>query len=184
MRDFLKGRQVSQPTVGRAVALLVEKLLPMSLLVALALTQRPALAVVAAWFGVFLVAGCAFAAMNTIGHYVETTEFPSPDADGKVARDWAAAQAAGSADVVIRNPILSWYFGGLNYHTEHHLFPRMAHRNFEIVQPVVAETCAEYGVPYHLYPSLAAVYGAHFRHLRSLRRAQSHPAAAIAAPAA
>jgi len=131
---------------------------------------------------VFLVAGFAFAAMIAIGHYLETTEFPVPDAEGRVARDWAAAQVAGSADIVVRNRLLRWYFGGLDHHTEHHLFPRMAHRNYPVIRDVVADTAAEFGVPFHLYPNLAAAFGGHYRHLRTLGRVPS-TRAVVAAPA-
>ena len=108
--------------------------------------------------------------MIAIGHYVESTECPLPDAKGLVGRDWAAAQVAGSADISLHNPVLRWYFGGLDHHTEHHLFPRMAHRNYTVIQPVVAETCRDFGIPYHRYPNLAAAFAAHFRHLRNLGR--------------
>jgi linoleoyl-CoA desaturase len=180
LRGRLKGRQVETPGVRRTMALLVEKIVPMGLLVALALTQQPAHLVAAAWIGAFLVAGLSFSAMIAIGHYVETTEFPLPNADGFVGREWAAAQVAGSADVTVRNPVLRWYFGGLDHHTEHHLFPRMAHRNYPVIQPVVAETCRDFGVPYHLYPGLAAAYAAHTRHLRTLGR---RPVATVLAAA-
>ena len=183
VRGRLKGRTVEHPGVARTLALLIEKIVPAGLLVALALTQRPALGVAAAWFGAFLVGGCAFSAMIAIGHYVETTEFPLPDAMGFVGRDWAAAQVAGSADVHLRNPVMRWYFGGLDHHTEHHLFPRIAHRNYPAIQPVVAEACRDFGIPYHLNPDLATALTAHARHLRRLGRSPISTVLA-AAPAA
>ena len=46
------------------------------------------------------------------------------------------------------------YPNNLNYHIEHHLFPRMNHHHFPKVQPVAREFCAEKGIPYHFFPSV------------------------------
>jgi linoleoyl-CoA desaturase len=66
--------------------------------------------------------------------------------------------------------LLTWYIGGLNYQTEHHLFPRLPHTAYPVVAPVVAATCAEFAVPYHVQPSLGIAIRSHYRHVRRLGR--------------
>jgi hypothetical protein len=34
---------------------------------------------------------------------------------------------------------LTWFTGGLNYQTEHHLFPRLPHTAYPFVAPIVAD---------------------------------------------
>ncbi len=46
------------------------------------------------------------------------------------------------------NPILDWYFGGLNYQIEHHLFPDMPRCNLSAARKVTMAFCRERGIPY------------------------------------
>lgn len=44
---------------------------------------------------------------------------------------------------------LSWFFVGLSFQVEHHLFPRLPHQQLERARPVVRDWCARIGAPYH-----------------------------------
>lgn len=44
---------------------------------------------------------------------------------------------------------LSWFFVGLDFQVEHHLFPRIPHQNLARASRVVAPWCARVGAPYH-----------------------------------
>jgi fatty acid desaturase len=57
--------------------------------------------------------------------------------------------------------------GGLNYQIEHHLFPSMPRPNLRRAQPMVAEFCAELGVPY-CQTSLLGSYVHALRHLHTV----------------
>ncbi len=46
-------------------------------------------------------------------------------------------------------PWLSWFFVGLDFQVEHHLFPRIPHQNLARASEVVAPWCADLGAPYH-----------------------------------
>ena len=43
---------------------------------------------------------------------------------------------------------LSWFFVGLDYQIEHHLFPKIAHQNMKRAAVIVEAWCARLGVPY------------------------------------
>ena len=43
---------------------------------------------------------------------------------------------------------LDWYYGGLNFHIEHHLFPKMARRNLRRVAPYVEAICKKHDIEY------------------------------------
>ncbi|MFG3618463.1 fatty acid desaturase family protein [Nocardia sp. NPDC047654] len=59
--------------------------------------------------------------------------------------------------------------GGLNYQIEHHLFPSMPRPNLRRAQPLVAEFCAERGLPY-CQTGLLDSYIHALRHLHSVGR--------------
>lgn len=44
--------------------------------------------------------------------------------------------------------ILTFFYGGLNYQIEHHLFPSMSSPNLHHAVPIVKQFCAENGIPY------------------------------------
>lgn len=50
----------------------------------------------------------------------------------------------------ISNPsALDWFFGGLNFQIEHHLFPRIPASKLSAVKPIVRHQFARYGIPYN-----------------------------------
>jgi fatty acid desaturase len=62
------------------------------------------------------------------------------------------------------HPITDFWYGGLNYQIEHHLFPTMPRNRLRDAQPIVEAYCRELGVSYHS-TGLLASYGEGFAHL-------------------
>jgi len=171
-REFIvfgrvKGRKVRDANALRTFGLTVEKFGVLPVFLALGFATHPAYGVLAVLAGVFLVAGTALAAILAPTHYVESVEFPVPDR-GVVASEWAVTQVLGAANVRLGNPLLRWYFGGLNQHIEHHLFPRIAHVHLRSIAPGIKATCEDLGLPYHEFPNLRAAFASHYRFLRAL----------------
>jgi fatty acid desaturase len=46
------------------------------------------------------------------------------------------------------HPLTDFWFGGLNYQIEHHLFPRMARNKLKEAQPTVKAFCQAHAIPY------------------------------------
>ena len=44
------------------------------------------------------------------------------------------------------NPVIDYWYGGLNYQIEHHLFPTMPRNKLKYAQPIVKAFCAEHGI--------------------------------------
>lgn len=59
---------------------------------------------------------------------------------------------------------------GLGYQIEHHLFPTISVCHLPAVSAIVMETCAEFGLPYHYYPSWFAAVYAHYEYLKEMGR--------------
>jgi len=166
----LKGRRVAAPSASRTLRLSIEKLALPGIILAVAFATHPAANVLAVVAGMYLVAGVALAGVLAVTHYVETMVCPVPDGAGEITEEWAVTQVRAATNVTIRNPVLGWYFGGLNQHVEHHLFPRVAHVHLPVIAPAVRASCEELGLPYHQLPSLGAAYASHYRLLRRLGR--------------
>jgi fatty acid desaturase len=49
---------------------------------------------------------------------------------------------------VSSNPVADFWYGGLNYQIEHHLFPSMPRNKLKEAQPIVRAFCEERSVPY------------------------------------
>ena len=47
------------------------------------------------------------------------------------------------------NPLNDFWYGGLNYQIEHHLFPNMPRNNLKKAQVIIRAFCKERGVPYY-----------------------------------
>ena len=50
---------------------------------------------------------------------------------------------------VFGHPITDYWYGGLNYQIEHHLFPRMPRNKLKEAQPIIKDFCREHGIPFH-----------------------------------
>ena len=119
----------------------------------------------ATWFAVGVILGVVF----QVAHCHDASEFPEPDPESNlVDREWAIHQVNTTADFAPHNWLLTWYFGGLNFQIEHHLFPKVCHIHYPRLAGLVREVCAEFGVRYTSYPSFSSAVASHGRMLRRM----------------
>jgi len=52
-----------------------------------------------------------------------------------------------------RGPLTDWFFGGLNYQIEHHLWPTLPRHNLKEVSYKVEQLCQKHGLPYRNPPA-------------------------------
>lgn len=71
---------------------------------------------------------------------------PVLDADNQL--DFLRRQVLTSRNIV-GHPITDFWYGGLNYQIEHHLFPSMARNRLHDVQGLVKDYCRALAIPYH-----------------------------------
>ncbi len=50
---------------------------------------------------------------------------------------------------VFAHPITDFFYGGLNYQIEHHLFPRMPRNKLKEAQPIIKDFCQRLEIPFH-----------------------------------
>lgn len=71
---------------------------------------------------------------------------PLLERDSKV--DFLHRQVLTSRNV-IAHPITDFWYGGLNYQIEHHLFPRMPRNKLREAQPIIRGFCRDHSIAYH-----------------------------------
>ena len=128
----------------------------------------PALAVILGFVLMHLVAGFLLSSIFQLAHVVEGPDYPQADENGRLAKSWMAHQLATTANFSRGKAWISWCIGGLNYQIEHHLFPHISHVHYPKLAPIVQQTAAEFGLPYHEHPSFFKALQSHLRCLKSL----------------
>lgn len=119
--------------------------------------------------------GIAISTVFQTAHVMPSSEFPVPDEKGLIANDWSIHQLATTSNFSPKSRIFSWFIGGLNYQIEHHLLPNVCHIHYKKLSKIVAETAAEYGIPYNTKRTFIAAVWDHARMLRQLGRMEMAP---------
>ncbi len=125
------------------------------------------------------VSGIILTVVFQLAHTVEGTTHPLPNAEGVIENDWAIHQMNTTMDFSRRNPIITWYVGGLNYQVEHHLFPQVCHVHYPAISKIVEETAREFDIPYLVNETLYDALRAHFRVMYRFGREESETSLAL-----
>lgn len=72
------------------------------------------------------------------------------------------------------HPVTDFWYGGLNYQIEHHLFPAMPRNKLKQAQPMVKAFCQEHAIPYHETNVLRS-FGEILQHLHRIGGPLRHP---------
>ena len=98
--------------------------------------------------------GAAFIAVHRAlgGVYMGSVFAPNhkgmPMVDKETELDFLHQQVLTARDVK-GSPLADFWYGGLNYQIEHHLFPNMPRNNLKRSQPIIQSFLKEKGIPYH-----------------------------------
>lgn len=116
-----------------------------------------------------LVAGLIMGLVFQLAHIVEDAEHERIDGPqaSTLPGDFARHQLNTSVNFACDNALLTWYVGGLNYQTEHHLFPQVCSTHYPALRPIVQRIARKYGVRYRENPTVWVALKSHFRILKA-----------------
>ncbi|KAK3745067.1 hypothetical protein QZH41_014565, partial [Actinostola sp. cb2023] len=122
------------------------------------------------WINVLLEATASYwlALVFQISHVVSEVEWPQPNEDNRVPRDWAELQVLTTLDYCTDNWFWNTFTGALNHQTTHHLFPGICQNHYPQITPIVRKTCEEFNIKYNYLPTFTQALGAHLGHLKRL----------------
>ncbi len=113
-----------------------------------------------------MVCGLAIGVIFQTTHLAIDTEFPEPDALGRLPHSYVRHVLLTTADVAPRNRVFTFIAGGLNIHVAHHLFPRISQMHLPAVARIVKQTALEHGMPYRELGIVEAISS----HVAALKR--------------
>jgi linoleoyl-CoA desaturase len=128
------------------------------------------------WMLMQFTCGMILAMIFQPAHVVPSSDYKLPDASGNVDADWAVNQLYNTANFAPKDPIFTWYVGGLNFQVEHHLFPNICHVHYPKISKIVKETAEEFNLPYHSYKSFLSALIGHSKMLYKLGKYDNAPA--------
>ncbi|UXP34046.1 acyl-CoA desaturase [Reichenbachiella agarivorans] len=115
------------------------------------------------------VTGIMLALIFQTAHVVPNANFIKAEGDS-IETCWASHQLFTTSNYGMKNKILTWFVGGLNFQIEHHLFPDVCHVHYPNIAKIVQDTTAEFNLPYYSFPSFRSAVAGHFGMLRDLGR--------------
>ncbi len=118
------------------------------------------------------VTGLLVSTVFQVAHIMPVNEFPLPDEEGIMKNDWYRHQFATTTNFSPKSNLLFWLIGGLNFQVEHHVLPDVCHIHYKKLTKIVAETAAEFGMPYHVNTSFLNAIRTHTSMLRALGKKQ------------
>jgi linoleoyl-CoA desaturase len=122
------------------------------------------------------VLGIVLSVVFQLAHSVEETRHPAMGEE--TGSEWVRHQIQTTADFARGNRLVTWYLGGLNFQTTHHLFPKVCHVHYPHLSQMIEGVCRKRGIEYLAQPSLAGAVRSHYRFLRRLAVPPSSTSAA------
>jgi len=124
-------------------------------------------------FVVEFVAGWILAVIFSLAHVVDKFDLSNHDKfNGTSEDEWTVHQIHNTFDFAVKNKVLTWYCGGLNYQVIHHLFPNVSHAHYPKLYEIVKETARKHGINYQEFTTFREAFISHLVFLRKLGNPQ------------
>ena len=119
------------------------------------------------------VLGLTIAIVFQLAHVVEHAEFSVAGLEPvKIENEWAIHQIKTTANFAAGSKLVTWCLGGLNFQSEHHLFPRVSHIHYPAISKIVKDTCEQFKLRYNYFPTMGEAVYSHFKIMDQLGRNQ------------
>ncbi|MEZ5042778.1 MAG: acyl-CoA desaturase [Saprospiraceae bacterium] len=123
--------------------------------------------VLIATLAMMFVAGIFTAIVSFPVHVTYESDYALPNDQGIVEMDFMTHQILTTVDYSAENKFIHWFFGGINTHVVHHMFPGVNHIHYYDLTKIVRDTAAEYNIRY-VNKTFATVMRDHLLFLREL----------------
>ncbi|MFT6715865.1 MAG: linoleoyl-CoA desaturase [Saprospiraceae bacterium] len=132
----------------------------------LTVSSAPWWILIVGFFIMQFVAGLILTSIFQPAHVLADTEFPLPDENGKIERNWLVHQLYTTANFAQNNKFFTWFVGGLNHQVEHHLFPTICHIHYPHITKIIQDTIHEFNLPYRTFPTFGSALRNHIKALK------------------
>jgi linoleoyl-CoA desaturase len=101
-------------------------------------------------------------------HLVDEATF-AVEVNHSIEDSWVMHVFKNTIDYSSNNKIANWFFGGLNNHLVHHLFPNICHVHYIPLSRIIEKTAKEFGLHYKSV-SMREAIASHYRLLRRMSK--------------
>lgn len=101
-------------------------------------------------------------------HLVDEAPF-AVEVNHTIEDSWVMHVFKNTMDYSRDSRIANWFFGGLNTHLVHHLFPGICHVHYIPLSRIIEKTAKEFGLKY-ISVSMAGAIASHYRLLRRMSK--------------
>jgi linoleoyl-CoA desaturase len=120
-----------------------------------------------------LVGGFIITIIFQLAHVIEDTDHPEPE-EGLVDNAWLVHQMETTANFAIRNPVITWFVGGLNFQVEHHLFPQICSIHYPAISRIVESVARKHEITYYNHHTLLGAIASHYKTLKKFGNPALH----------
>jgi len=174
MARFFKGKEEERAimhTPGNIVLFFAGKLAFIMLFFVIPMLFHSWWVVLLFYVSLSLIAGIVMATVFQLAHCVDEAEHPEiHEEEGyRMAEDeWIRHQLRTTVDFAPKNWFLTFYFGGINYQVEHHLWPHICHIHYPKIAAILEKTCKEFSLPYKSNQGFFEAIASHQRFLKRM----------------
>jgi linoleoyl-CoA desaturase len=152
-------------TLVKVVVLYLTLVLPLTIL------DAPSWIIVTGFLAGHFVAGITLSLVFQITHLCDYSRFTAVDLEtGNLQNSFAIHVIENTSSFAVDNLFVTYFSGGLNHHTIHHLFPEISQIHFPALTNILRTSAREFGIPFKVYPSFWTAIQSHYSLLRELGR--------------
>lgn len=117
------------------------------------------------------VCGFTLGIVFQLAHLHEDAEFLlNNEKDDNLRQDWVSHQASTTANFAIKSKMMFWFTGGLNFQVVHHIFPKISHIHYPVLNRLTKESCNKFKIKYVEYATFISALRSHVSYLKKLGR--------------
>ncbi|NMM50883.1 fatty acid desaturase family protein [Marinigracilibium pacificum] len=155
--------RLTKVAIGKAFYIGIFLVLPIVVL------NQPVWLTISMFVVMHMVAGVLLSLIFQPAHVVPTSDFIMQD-EQLIQENWSVHQILTTSNFAMRNKVLSYFIGGLNFQVEHHLFPNICHIHYPEISKIIQKTTEKYKLPYFYEKSFRSALKSHFKLLKTLGR--------------
>ncbi len=171
---YIGTHALIKPTPGKLVAFFGWKVFFIGWAIVIPAMYHPLWQVVVFHLVACFALGLTLGTVFQLAHCTTAVEFPELPEKGRLP-EWTAHQLATTVDFAPNSRLITWFVGGLNYQSVHHLFPKVSHLHYPALSRIVERVALAHGLRYRSQPTL---WGALVTHVAHLHKYGKKPAVA------
>jgi linoleoyl-CoA desaturase len=130
--------------------------------------EAPLWSILLSFLSMHLVNGLIMSTIFQVAHIMPNCSFTNGEETKDIEDSWVRHEMKTTTNFSPKNPLFTWFIGGLNYQVEHHLFPKICHVHYPEISGIVEKTANEFGLPYNSEPSFLSATKNHVKMLYNL----------------